>query len=148
VKPNLTRSVFLAAALASVVSSQACARVSWVGGREVCGQMRVVDKGEETVLRNADLVVYRSKSKRTPCCSKADRIADARTDAEGNFKSSDLEPGWYFVVVKSSDPKFVVPVWLEKYYDSKTCGLNTVFTFDRTTGKVEATVTGWIHPSK
>jgi hypothetical protein len=61
----------------------------------------------------------------------------------GVFKSGDLEPGRYFVVVENSDPKFVVPVWLEKY-DGKTCALNTVFTFDRTTGKAEAIVTGWI----
>jgi hypothetical protein len=81
--------------------------------------MRVVDKGEQTVIRNADLVVYRSRSKYTPCCSKADRIADARTDSEGSFKSGDLEPGRYFVVVENSDPKFLVPVWLEKYYDGK-----------------------------
>jgi hypothetical protein len=122
--------------------------VSWVGGGEVCGQMRVVDKGEQTVIRNADLVVYRSRSKYTPCCSKADRIADARTDSEGSFKSRDLEPGRYFVVVENSDPKFVVPVWLEKFYDGKTCALNTVFTFERTTGKVDSTVTAWIRPSK
>jgi hypothetical protein len=133
VKRSVSRSVFLAAALASVVSFLACARVSWVGGREVCGQMRVVDKGEETVLRNSDLVVYRSKSKYTPCCSEADRIANARTNSEGSFKSGDLKPGRYFVVVENSNPKFVVSVWLEKYYDGKACALNTVFTFERTT---------------
>jgi hypothetical protein len=104
----------------------------------------VVDKGEQTVLRNADLVVYRSRSEYTVCCSKADRIATTRTDSEGNFKSGDLEPGRYFVVVENSDPKFVVPLRLDKYYDGKTCGLNTVFTFERTTGKVEATVNGYI----
>jgi hypothetical protein len=148
VKPNVSRLVFAATVLAGIVSSLACARVSWIGEREVCGQMRVVDEGQQTLLRNADLLVYRSKSKHTPCCSKADRIANTRTDAEGNFKSGVLEPGRYFIVVENSDPKFVIPVRLEERYEAKTCALNTVFTFDRATGKTEATVTLLLHSPK
>ena len=144
-KPNVNRRVFVVTVLASIVSSLACARVSWIGGREVCDQMRVVGKGQQTLLRNADLLVYRSKSKHTPCCSKADRIGNTRTDAEGNFKPGDLDPGRYFIVVENSDPRFGVPVRLEERYDGKTCALNTVFTFDRTTWKTEATVTLLLH---
>ena len=144
-KPNVNRRVFVVTVLASIVSSLACARVSWIGGREGCDQMRVVGKGQQTLLRNADLLVYRSKSKHTPCCSKADRIGNTRTDAEGNFKSGDLDPGRYFIVVENSDPRFGVPVRLEERYDGKTCALNTVFTFDRTTWKTEATVTLLLH---
>ncbi len=121
----------LAGAILAVIISLITRRVSWIGEREVCGQMRIVDKGKQTVLRNAGLLVYRSKSKYTPCCVKA----------KGNFKSGDLEAGRYFIVAEHSDPKFVIPVWLEKHYDGRTCGLSTVFTFDRATGKTEATIT-------
>lgn len=134
------RLLFVATVLASI-SPLACSSVSWSVNREVCGQIQATDKGSSTILRNIDLQLYRSQTKHIPCCSKADRISDMRTDANGDFMSGSLQPGRYFIVVKDSDPKFVFPISLEKQYDGKTCSLHAVFSFDRQTKKTEQTVT-------
>ena len=69
-----------------------------------------------------------------------------RIDGTGFFKSGKLDAGKYFVVVKDS-PQIVFPVFLEKDYDGAKCSLNTVFTFDRSSGKTEQTVTIFLKPS-
>jgi len=117
-----------------------CNRVSWPVSRELCGQVQVVDKQTHSILKNADLLLYRSRSKYTPCCSDAERIADLRSDVSGNFKPGKLGAGRYFVVVKNS-PQMAFPVFLERNYDGVNCSLNTVFSFDQNTGKTEQTVT-------
>jgi hypothetical protein len=127
-------------------SCTACDRVSWPVSRELCGQIQIVDKQTRTVLKDTDLLLYRSKSMHTPCCSDSDRIADLRTDPTGMFNPGKLDAGRYFVVVKNS-PQIVFPIFLEKYYDGGKCSLNTVFSFDRNTGKTEQTVTILLRPS-
>jgi hypothetical protein len=122
--------------------------MSWIGEREVCGAMRVVDNGRPSSLGNVELFVYRTESENTPCCSKAERIARTQTDANGNFKAGDLDPGHYFVVVEHSVPKFVIPVSLETRYDGAKCTLNTVYALDRMTGRVEATSTIFLNSPK
>lgn len=117
-----------------------CDRVSWPVNRELCGQEQVVDKQTRSIPKNADLLLYRSRSKYTPCCSDAERIADLRTDVSGNFNSGKLGAGRYFVVVKNS-PQMAFPVFQERNYDGVNCSLNTVFSFDQNTGKTEQTVT-------
>ena len=131
----------LAAVVLALSSPLACSRVPWASAREVCGKIEVTDKGSSTILSRADLELYRSRSTYVPCCSKADKIADIRAEADGTFRSARLEPGPYFVVVKGSAPKIAFPVSLEKEYDGQACALNTVFTFDRETRATEQTVT-------
>jgi hypothetical protein len=130
----------------SVFSCTACNRVSWPVSRELCGQIQVVDGQTRTVLKDTDLWLYRSKSTHTPCCSDAVPVADLRTDATGNFKPGKLESGRYFVVVKNS-ARIVFPIFLEKDYDGAECSLNTLFSFDRNTGKTQQTVTILLKPS-
>ena len=121
-----------------------CNRTSWPVSRELCGKVQVIDKQTSTILKNADLLLYRSK-KRTQCCADAEMIASMRTDAEGNFNSGKLEQGRYFISVKDS-PHIVFPVFLEKYYDGGTCSLNTLFSYDKNTGKTEQIVILWLKP--
>ena len=130
----------LVAVLLAASAPLSCSQVPWAVSREVCGKIEVLDKGSSTILRNAELELYRSRSKHVPCCSKADKIEDLRTDAGGNFRSGSLVQGRYFVVVRNSDPKIAFPVSLEREYDGQTCALNAVFTFDRATRKTEQTV--------
>lgn len=127
-------------------SCVACDRVSWPVSRELCGQIQIVDKQTRTVLKDTDLLLYRSKSTHTPCCSDADPVADLRTDATGIFRPGKLEAGRYFVAVKNS-PQIVFPIFLEKDYDGVKCSLNAVFSFDRNTGKTEQSVTILLKPS-
>jgi hypothetical protein len=136
------------AGLACVLSLLGCKRVPWIGEREVCGVMRVVDNGRQTALGDVDLLVYRTESDNTPCCSKAEKTAHTKTDAEGHFKAGDLDPGHYFVVVEKSDLRFVIPVSLETRYDGKKCTLNSMYAFDRTTGKLEATTILFVNSPK
>jgi hypothetical protein len=145
VKPDASR--FLLGAAVLVLTSQlACSRVPWAVSREVCGKMELIDKGSSTILGNANVELYRSRSLYIPCCSRADRIEDLRTDVNGNFRSGRLEPGTYFLVVKNSDPRIAFPVSLEKEYDGQACQLNAVFSFDRQTRKIEQTVTLRVTP--
>jgi hypothetical protein len=127
-------------------SCGACDRVSWPVSRELCGQIQIVDKQTRTVLKDTDLLLYRSKSTHTPCCSDADPVADLRTDATGIFNSGKLQAGRYFVAVKNF-PQIVFQIFLEKDYDGVKCSLNTVFSFDRNTGKTEQSVTILLEPS-
>jgi len=112
----------------------------WPVSREVCEKLEVIDKGSSIVRSNAELGLYRSQSKRVPCCSKADKVENMRTDENGNFRSGRLQPAPYFIVVSSSDPQIAFPLSLEKEYDGRACALNSVFTFDRQTRKTEQTV--------
>ena len=114
----------------AVFFSQACNRVSRPVSREFCGQIQVIDKQGSKVLTNAALLLYRSDSDHSRCCSKAAHIAEVRTDDEGNFNSGALEAGKYFLVVKNS-PEVVFPMQLETDYDGKKCSLNTDFSFDK-----------------
>ena len=127
-------------------SCTACNRVSWPVSRELCGKIQVVDKETRTVLKDTDLLLYRSQSTHAPCCSDADQVADLRTDETGFFNPGKLGAGRYFVVVKNS-PQIVFPIFLEKDYDGTKCSLNTVFSFDRNSGKTEQTVTIFLKPS-
>jgi hypothetical protein len=129
------------------VSCVACNRVSWQVSRELCGQIRIVDKQKSTVLKDTDLMLYRSKSTHFACCSDAEVIADLRTDAAGMFNSGKLAAGRYFVVVKNS-PQISFPIFLEKDYDGGKCSVSRVLSFDRNTGKTEQTVTILLRPSK
>jgi hypothetical protein len=127
-------------------SCVACTRVSWHVSRELCGQIRIVDKQKSTVLKDTDLTLYRSKSTHAPCCWDADVITDLRTDAKGTFNSGKLAAGRYFVVVKNS-PQIAFPIFLEKDYDGGKCSLSPVFSFDQNTGRTEQTVTVLLRPS-
>ena len=127
-------------------SCVACNRISWPVSRELCGQIQVVDKQTRTILKDTDLLLYRSRSTHTACCSDAVPIANLRTDATGIFNPGKLEAGRYFVAVKNF-PQVVFPIFLEKDYDGVKCSLNTVFSFHRSTGKTEQTVTILLKPS-
>jgi hypothetical protein len=117
---------------------EACDRVSWPESREFCGQIQVIDKQGAEILRNAALLLYRTDSN-ARCCSKAETIAEIKTDGGGNFNAGALGAGKYFLVVKSS-PEVVFPMRLETGYDGKKCSLNADFSFDENTGKVRQTV--------
>jgi hypothetical protein len=138
----------LGTAVVAISLSLSCTRVPWAVSREVCGQVGVVNKGSSTILGNTELELYKARSKNVPCCSSADRIESMRTDVNGKFRSGRLEPGPYFVLVKSSDPKIAFPVLLEKGYDGQTCNLNAVFTFDQETRKTEQTITLYVNRSQ
>jgi hypothetical protein len=141
VKTAFRASVF---AIAVTMLWTGCNRVSWPVSRELCGQIRILDKQTKTMLRNTDLILYRSNSKYSPCCAKAQKAGEVRTDDQGNFNSGKLQAGRYFVVVKDS-PEIAFPVFLEEDSRCENCGLNTVFSFDRQTGKTEQTVTVLIY---
>jgi hypothetical protein len=143
---NLCANRFLfVATVLGVSPAISCSSVPWAVSREVCGKMKVIGNGSATILSNADLQLYRSQSNSVPCCSKADKIDDMRTDANGNFKTGRLDAGPYFVVVKDSNPRMAFPVALEKDYDGESCALNALFTFDPKTKKTEQTVTIELH---
>ena len=118
----------------------ACRRAEWPVTRELCGRIEVADNQSRTVLTDTDLVLYRSTSNRMRCCSEAERIADIRSNASGDFNSGRLDSGQYFVVVKNS-PEIAFPVSLETSYDGGKCSLDPVFSFDRNTGKTQVTET-------
>jgi hypothetical protein len=126
-------------AIAVMMLWTGCNRLSWPVSRELCGQIQILDNQTKTILRNTDLVLYRSNSKYSTCCAKAEKACDVRTDDQGNFNSGKLQAGRYFVVVKNS-PEIAFPVFLEKYSSGENCGSDTVFSFDRQTGKTEQTV--------
>jgi len=102
--------------------------------------IQLVDKQTVNVLKNADLILYRSKSEYVACCAKAEAVSELRTDGSGKFNSGKLLSGRYFVVMKKS-PNIAFPVFLERDYDGHECSLNTVFSFDSQTGKTEQIVT-------
>jgi hypothetical protein len=78
----------------------ACGRVSWPESREFCGQIQVIDKQGSEILRNTALLLYRTDSN-SPCWSKAETIAEIKTNDEGDFNAGALAAGKYFLVVKS-----------------------------------------------
>jgi hypothetical protein len=144
---KLSANLFLPVATVMAVSQAiSCSSVPWAVSREVCGKIKLISSGSATILSNAELQLYRSKSKSAPCCLKADKIDDLRTDANGDFKAGRLEAGSYFVVVTNSNPEIAFPVALEKDYDGQSCALNAAFTFDQKTKKTEQTVTIVVHP--
>jgi len=134
------RSIQLFLGVTATLFIASCTRVQWPVTRELCGRIQIVDNQSRTMLRDADLTLYRSKSESPRCCSEADMVAGIRIDSSSNFNSGKLNAGRYFVVVKNS-PQIVFPVYLETNYDGDTCSLNTVFSFDRITGKTEQTAT-------
>ena len=117
-----------------------CSREQWPVARELCGKVQIIDRQEPIILKDTDLVLYKSNSENLECCSKAQRIADIRIDSFGNFKSDGVDAGRYFLVVKNS-PQIVFPEYLEESYDGGRCSLNTIYSFDRSTGKTERTAT-------
>jgi hypothetical protein len=131
-------------AVTATLFTAACSRAEWPVTRELCGRIQVAGDQSRTILKNTDLVLYRSRSKRIRCCSEADRIANIQTNADGKFDSGRLDAGRYFVVVKSS-PQIVFPVYLETHYDGGKCSMDPVFSFDRRTGRTELTETILIH---
>jgi hypothetical protein len=130
--------------MSAVVICASCNRVSWPVSRELCGRVEIVDNQTKTVLRNTDLTLYRSKSRYAACCAQAEKVADLRTDDDGDFNSGKLEAGRYFVDVKNS-PEIAFPIFLERDSAGGNCGLNAVFLFDRKTGKTEQIVTVLIY---
>jgi hypothetical protein len=125
----------------------ACHRAQWPTSRQLCGRIQVVGTNSLTILKNTDLVVYRSRSERIQCCSDADVIADIQTDESGSFNSGKLRAGRYFVVVTKS-PEIVFPVYLETQYDGQKCTMDPVFSFDRETGKTEQIMTIMVDRTK
>jgi hypothetical protein len=134
------RSCALAFGVFVALSSTSCDQVPWATSRELCGEIQLVDKQTVNVLKNADLILYRSKSEYVACCSKAEAVSELHTDGSGKFNSGKLVSGRYFVVMKKS-PNIAFPVFLERDYDGHECSLNTVFSFDSQTGKTEQIVT-------
>jgi hypothetical protein len=90
-----------------------CNRVSWPVSHELCGQIQILDNQTKTILKNTDLILYRSNSKYSRCCAKAEKLGEMRTDDEGNFNSGKLQTGRYFVVVKNS-PEIAFPTFLAR----------------------------------
>lgn len=118
----------------------ACNRARWPVTREMCGQVHLVDSHAQTVLTDADLLLYRANTENLRCCSEAEKIADIRIDSTGKFKAGRLDSGRYFLVVKNS-PRIIFAEYLETPYDGGRCSLNTVYSFNRDTGETERTAT-------